>query len=432
MMERAAPSIDLGSVDEAEARAPGATRGRVLLLTSNYPRWEGDATTPFVAHLAGDLKELGWEVDVLAPHAKGAAMDEMLHGVRVERFRYFWPDDYQTVCYGGGALANLRRQPARLIQVPPLILSQWVGVGRRLLGRNYDLLHSHWVLPQGFVGAMWAGLLNIPHVITVHGGDVFALKGRISKVAKTFALASADAITMNSSATESAVHGLVPELKMGQRIHIGVSEHRPDLARANELRRKHRKAAGPLLLFIGRVVAEKGVDDVLDAVGILRQSLPDVSAIIAGDGPDRARLERKCAEKGLDDAVEFTGWVSSERIHDYLAACDIFVGPSKRSPEGWVEAQGLTFAEAMLSGKPVVATRSGGIPDTVRHEETGLLVAESSPAEIAAAVQRLANDSELAGRLSGAGAAFAEKNLTRAASAKAFSELFQRILASPP
>ena len=78
--------------------------GRILCLTSNFPRWEGDSTTPFVLHLAQDLQALGWRVDVLAPHAPGAAVRETLGGVRVERFRYLWPERLETVCYRGGAL----------------------------------------------------------------------------------------------------------------------------------------------------------------------------------------------------------------------------------------------------------------------------------------------------------------------------------------
>ena len=75
------------------------SRGRVLCVTSNLPRWAGDATTPFVLHLASDLAGLGWEVEALAPHAEGAATTEVLDGVTVHRFRYLWPASQQTVCY---------------------------------------------------------------------------------------------------------------------------------------------------------------------------------------------------------------------------------------------------------------------------------------------------------------------------------------------
>ena len=148
--------------------------GRVLLVTSNFPRWQGDATTPFVLNLAQDLQDVGWQVDVLAPHAPGALIRERLGGLEVERFRYLWPESLESVCYQGGALVNLRQKRSNFLKLPALVLSEWLAVVRRLRTGRYDLLNSHWILPQGFTGTLAARLLGVPHVLTVHGGDVFA------------------------------------------------------------------------------------------------------------------------------------------------------------------------------------------------------------------------------------------------------------------
>jgi glycosyltransferase involved in cell wall biosynthesis len=119
--------------------------------------------------------------------------------------------------------------------------------------------------------------------------------------------------------------------------------------------------------------------------------------------------------------------VAPELLPNYLKAADIFVGPSKRAADGWVEAQGLTFVEAMIAGTPVIATRSGGIGDIVRHEETGLLVPEGDPEAIARSVERLAKDPDLAACLAEAGYILAIRDFTRSASAQSFSELFARV-----
>src|SRR6185437_6645666 len=87
--------------------------GSVLVVTSNFPRWKGDSVTPFVLHLVQGLQAVGWRVGVLAPHAEGAAIHEIIDGVRVDRFRYMWPASQETVCYGGGALVNLRQKSSR-------------------------------------------------------------------------------------------------------------------------------------------------------------------------------------------------------------------------------------------------------------------------------------------------------------------------------
>ncbi|MBW2738705.1 MAG: glycosyltransferase [Deltaproteobacteria bacterium] len=403
--------------------------GRILCVTSNFPRWAGDSTTPFVLHLAQDLQELGWGVDVLAPHAVGAAVRETIGGVRVERFRYLWPSSLETVCYHGGALINLRKNRANYFKLPALIASEWLNLVLRLTRGRYDLLHSHWILPQGFNGILAAGLLGIPHVTTVHGGDVFGLQGGLLTKFKRFTLRHADAVTVNSSVTERAVTEIAPNLKELHRIPMGVSTHvKKTFLTSAELRKRYRRGNGPLLVFVGRIVEEKGVEDLIKAVDILLPRFPDISAVIVGEGQDCHKYEAMSETLGVSDRMIFTGWVEPDMIPAYLAAGDIFVGPSREASDGWVEAQGLTFIEAMVAKTPVIATRVGGIVDSVRHEETGLLVNERSPKEIAAAVERLSQEPLLADKLRESGYKLAVNEFSRASSAQAFSNLFNKVI----
>lgn len=399
-------------------------RGRVLCVTSSFPRWAGDSTAPFVHHLAQDLQALGWSVDVLAPHAPGAAVKEVMGGVGVERFRYLWPEALQTLCYQGGALAKLRENPLNKFKLPSFVLCEWASVFRRLGRGRYDLLHSHWVLPQGFIGALAAGPRKIPHVVSVHGSDVFALKGSILDRCKRFALRAADIVTVNSSATRQATERLLPGIPDLRSVPFGVSAARaPDASQVSALRRRYRREPGPLLVFLGRVVFEKGVEDLISAVGILAPKMPGVTALIVGDGPDRPALEAAVGKLGLNDKIFFSGWAAPDEVPAYMAAADLFVGPS------WFEGQGLVFAEAMLAETPVIATDVGGVGDTVRHEVTGLLVRDRAPGQIAAAVERLTRDPALASRLVAAGKAQVRAHGLRAHTAAAFSDLFQNVLA---
>ncbi len=402
---------------------------RLLLVTSNYPRWAGDSTTPFVLKLAQDLNRLGCAVDVLAPHAPGAARREVLEGIPVERFRYLWPESLQTVCYGGGALVNLRKARSNVVKLPALVAAEWAAVFGRLLRRRYDLLHSHWVLPQGFVGALAARPLGVPHVITVHGGDVFGLRGRGMRRLQRVAFGAAGAVTVNSSATGAAVTSIAPRIAPPRRIPMGVDiAPADDPALTADIRARWRRGAGPLVVFVGRLVEEKGVGDLLQAMALLCREVPDATALVIGEGQDRAAFEAMAGRLGLGERVAFTGWVAPATVGAWMQAADAFVGPSKRGPDGWVEAQGLTFAEALVNGVPVVATRSGGIPDLVRHEETGLLVPEADPAAIAAAVLRLWRTPDLAARLAGAGQAMVREALSREASAAAFLQVFTEVV----
>ena len=404
---------------------------RILCVTSNFPRWRGDSTTPFVLHLAQDLQELGWQVDVLAPHAEsGTASHECIDGVRVERFHYLWPRRAQTVCYHGGALINLRENPVNFVKLPALVFFQWLAILCRIVSGRYDIIHSHWVLPQGFTGALAGWLGRVPQVITVHGGDVFALKGGLLARFKRFSLRRSARITVNSSVTRSAVQALAPGLEQLHTIPMGVGVDAPAKTddQVRVLRQRYARNEGPLLVFLGRVVEEKGVEDFICAVALLRQSLPSVRALVVGEGQHRGSCEALARDLGLDTHLEFTGWVDATQVGAYLAAADVFIGPSRKAADGWVEAQGLTFLEAMVARTPVVATRSGGIVDSVEHDVTGLLVDERAPEQIADAVQRIVSEPELGERLASAAWKQVKLRFSRRASAEAFSALLSGLL----
>jgi glycosyltransferase involved in cell wall biosynthesis len=406
-------------------------RGRVLLLTSNFPRWSGDSTTPFVLHLAQDLQALDWAVTVVAPHAPGAAASEELGGVRVERFRYLWPESAQTVCYQGGAMANLRHAPTNYLKLPALVLRQLSTTARRMFSGGYDLLNSHWILPQGFVGTLAARSLGVPHVATVHGGDIFSLRGRLMTACKTMGLRGADVVTVNSSVTRAAVEAIAPALPDLRTIPMGVTvPRRPAPEAVDAVRARYRRGAGPLAVFVGRLVEEKGVGDLVEAMAEIRRDLPDATAVIAGAGQDQARFEAQVEALGLSNSVHFAGWVQPEEVPTLLAAADVFIGPSKRSRQGWIEGQGLTFLEAMLAGTPVVATASGGIVDAVVDGETGFLVPEAAPGAIATAVKRLAREPGVAASVVARARARVLERFTRDATARAMSAAFEAAVAA--
>ena len=404
----------------------GPTPGRLLVITSNYPRWAGDSTTPFVLDLTRALSERGWEADVLAPHAPGAARDEVLDGIPVHRFRYLRPERAQTVCYQGGALVNLRQNRANLLKLPALVGAEWATVARRLRSGSYDAVHAHWVLPQGLVGVL--ATRAVPVVITVHGGDVFALDQGPLRAAKRLAFSRAAAVTVNSSATERAVLGLARPRRL-ERIPMGIDVD-PDVdpATVERVRGRYQRGNGPLLALVGRVVAEKGVFDLLEAVNRLRSDLPDVRAVVLGEGQDRVAAEARVTELGLGDHVAFIGWVDPTEVPTWLAAADIVVAPSRTAPDGWAEAQGLSIVEAMAARRPVVASDSGGIGDAVEHEVTGLVIEEGRADQLAAAVRRLHADPALAERLAAAGRQRAVDRFSADASAAAFSALFADLI----
>ncbi|MDH3232945.1 MAG: glycosyltransferase [Alphaproteobacteria bacterium] len=401
--------------------------GRVLVVTSSFPRWVGDASGSFVLNLAQDLLACGWRVDVLAPHAPGTKVREDMDGVRVERFRYLWPARLETLCYGGGILGNLRHDRLNILKVPPLVLGEGGALLRRLVRRRYDVVNSHWLVPQGLLAALTTRLCGVRHVSTVHGSDVLALTGRTVSALNRFTLRQADAVTVNSAATRAAVDAIAPGLHRLRTIPMGIAiDAAPDADAVARIRARHRRGAGPLLVFVGRLVREKGVGDLIDALARLVPTNPDIAAIVVGEGPDRAEFRQRAAQAGVADRIAFIGQVPPDQALQYMAAGDIFVGPS------WIEAFGLVFAEALSVGTPVIGTAIGGIAECVIHEKSGLLVAPRAPEALAAAVERFVADPEFASRTVQAGRAMVQGKLSRKATARAFSDLFGSVLNTRP
>lgn len=350
-----------------------------------------------------------------------------MDGVQVDRFRYLLPATQETICYGGGALINLQKSRSNYLKLPLLVGAEWAAAARRVR-QDVDIVSSHWILPQGLVAGFIGG--GVPNVLSVHGGDVFGLQGQTLALAKRVALRRAAAVTCNSSATEQAIREIVPELKP-HRIPMGIDlDVRPEPGLVSSLRSRFRRNGGPLLMFVGRVVEEKGYEDLLRALVVLVGRGSNATAVIVGEGQDRTSAERLAAELGITERVHFAGWVESASVRSYMAAADVLVAPSRRQTTGWVEAQGLSIAEGLATGVPVIATATGGIGDTVKDGHSGLLVPERDPVAIADAVERLAANDSLRRSLIVAGQQSAREHFSLDASARKFDALFREVRAN--
>lgn len=380
---------------------------RILMSTTVFPRWRDDSTPPFVLRLAEGLTRSGCAVTVLAPHADGAALREQWGGVEIIRFRYLWPTALQGLCYEGGMLVQLRRHPHRRWQLPFLLSAQIRMTHRLAQSGSFDLIHAHSLLPAGFCALRAVSRHGLPVVVTSHGNDVFGMRpnglyGRL----KRWVVREADALTANSSATEEALLELGAPTGRVHRVPAMPSVFPADSQQVASIR--ERFGGAKIILFVGRLLEEKGVGDLIHAFAQL--TLADVQLVILGDGADRAKFEAQAHNLGLGSRVAFMGWIASADLAHYLAAADLFVGPSKPGPNGWKEAQGLVFVEAMAAGTPIIATRCGGIPDMIIDGETGVLVEPGAPEPLIQAMMQLLQDDPKRTRLAACARASYEKH----------------------
>lgn len=177
-----------------------------------------------------------------------------------------------------------------------------------------------------------------------------------------------------------------------------------------------RLSEGPVIGALGRLHEQKAFDVLVRALPML----PDVTAVLVGDGPERPALERLATDLGVADRLVITGWTTEARR--YLAGFDVFVLPSS------YESFPLSILEAMLAGLPVVATDVGSVSDAVRHGETGLIVPLADPAAIASAVIAILGDAPLRERMGRTGRELALERFSVGAMALSFETLYQELL----
>ncbi len=368
---------------------------KVLFLTSSYPRSSEDNAAVFLRNLAQSLQGLGVTIHVLAP-ADAVAGAEIEDGILVHRFRYF-PKRWQNLAYGSGILPNLRAYPWRWVQAPFFVVAMLLSLSRLVLLQRPDIVHAHWAIPQGFVALLAKLVLRIPLITTVHGTDAFAFRSGLIARLREWVIKNSDAWTANSHATSAATcmsiagRGLI--IPMGVRV--------ADFCRGDGAKlREGAPVIANIVLFVGRLVDVKGVDDLVTAFASLSPTLLEASELwIVGDGTNKPSLEEQARTLGIRHRVRFFGAVPNSALPDYYAAADLCVVPSVPGPTNETEAQGVVLLEAFSARTCVVATRTGGIPETVENLKTGILVPPRCPQQLAAAIERLLNDPALRSHL---------------------------------
>lgn len=161
-------------------------RLRVLAMTSTFPRWQGDTEPPQVYNLSARLVQK-FEVTVLAPHGPHCKAAEQWDGLDILRFRYFWPERLEQLAYGG-ILPNLKRNRFLWFLVPFFFVAEFIAAFRVTRSHRFDVLHAHWLIPQGLVATLVGWITRTPVLVTCHGADIYGLRGWIQDRIKRWVL----------------------------------------------------------------------------------------------------------------------------------------------------------------------------------------------------------------------------------------------------
>ncbi|MEV6523070.1 glycosyltransferase family 4 protein [Longispora sp. NPDC051575] len=371
---------------------------RVLILAWEYPPVMVGGLGRHVHALATQLAVAGHEVTVVTRHAPGLPVDEMRGGVRVVRA----PEDPPPFPLATSSLLAWTMAFNHALTRAAL---------RAAATAEFDVIHAHdWLVTHTAVTL--TEHLGLPLVATIHATEAGRHQGwlpeemnRCIHAVEWWLAREASRVLVCSEYMKWEVTRLL-ELHDAavEVIPNGVDDRRWRAPRkaVERARESYTAHDGPLVVYAGRLVYEKGVQDLISALPVLRDRHPGLRLVIAGDGPHRPELADLCARLGQD--VEFCGFMEEVELAALLAVADAVVVPSLYEPFGMVAL------EASAAGAPLAAAATGGLLAIVQHGRTGLAFGPGDPAALADAVTRLIEDPKAAKRMVAKARAMIRKN----------------------
>ncbi len=347
---------------------------RVLLVTNDFPPRVGGIQN----YLWNIYRGLGVDVRVLAPSFRGHESFDRDSGMEVVR----WP---------------------RAIAWPTKALDQKI----KELSRDADVVAFGAVLPMNLL----ATRIDKPVVVHTHGFEVAWARVPLMRQALRRIARAASVITVVSDFTARVIERSVGQPEKIHLLRTGVDLERfsPDAGGAS-IRGRYDLGERPVVACISRLVARKGQDQIIKAMPVVRAHVPNATALIVGGGPMRHRLEGMARALGLQDGVVFTGEVPENELAAHYAAGDVFAMPCRSRYAGLeVEGLGLVYLEAQACARPAITGDSGGAPEAVLPEETGLVVRGSEPGPLARALVGLLGHLDHARGMGQAGRRFVER-----------------------
>jgi glycogen(starch) synthase len=341
------------------------------------------------AKLVPALREFGHEFIIVAPKSHSDLPDEAQYqGIPIRRFAF-----QNTVTPTGiDHVVEIRQRVARL-------------------KRDFapDLVHINGVGPTDFFHLTTTDAHRAPLLVTLHGEwhrQADTIVGRT--------LRAADWVAGCSAAV----------LDRGRRLASEITDHSSIIYNGLEvpsLSPEPLPFDPPRLLCLGRLASEKGMDLALTVFAAVVDRFPQARLIVAGDGPLRSELQHQAIVYGIDHAVDFIGWVAPDKVPALINAATMVLMPSRQ------DSLPLVALEAALMARPIVATRVGGLPEVVAHEESGLVVESENIRALADAVAFLLSHPEIARHMGHAARRRVQDVFSWKRHINAYDALYQRL-----
>ena len=389
---------------------------KLLVVSSSFPMKVGDGLSPFIWEYCVHLKKRGWDITAVVPHHRDLEREEIWNDIRIIRFKYL-PQRLEDMAYSGGIIPGIRKKPWKIIKVPFFIYSMYKETLRLLNRDDFDLVNFHWLFPVCFWLGRFSWRSAVPIVLTAHGTDIHLAKKKPFGLFANNGLRKSAALTLNSR----YMKGLLEDFELPAKTEIIPMGVDTEIFHPGS----HKPSRSRKIIFLGRLIEQKGIDVLLDAFSSVLEEVPEAELEIIGYGPEKDSLEKKVKELRMENSARFCGRVRYDELPERYRSARALAFPSMK-PEGL----GISAAEAGACGIPTVTFGLGGTAELVVHEDTGLVVEKSRDA-LAEGLVRILTDDDLADRLGENARKKVADQYSWDVISKKFDRLFREIIEEP-
>lgn len=339
-------------------------KNKILVLTSSYPKYKGDVNGNFIYELSTRLQK-DFEIHVLAPIYKGALKKEIRDGIIIHRHKQFIYNNVE-LAYGSDILAKIKKNFLFLFVIPFYLYYQFWAIKKIIKYEKINIIHAHWMIPQGFIAVLYKILFNkkTKIIVTIHGADINSFNNYLGKIIKQFILKRIDKLTVVSNALKQKVIklGYLKEIyvyPMGVDTNL-FSPEKKDIS----LKVKY-NIKNEFLLFVGTLSERKGIKYLIQAMPLIIKEYPEAKLLVIGDGNLKNEMIALTKELKVDNNIIFTGAIEHDKLPPYFATADLFILPSLS------EGFGLVIIEAISCKTLAVTSNLPEINDIIIENNTG-------------------------------------------------------------
>lgn len=366
------------------------------MLATSFPKYAGDTTAPFIEEIAAGVAAHGVHVRMVLPAHRDFRHASVERGVELTTFRYAPIPALAVWGYAESLHADVGLRANALYAAPFAITASMYALDAHIRAFRPDVIHAHWVLPNGLPVALLAWWHRIPYVVSMHGSDVaMAERNSVFRALtrRIFANCAYATACSGDLYRRAIALGASPDTTVVLPYGVAPQEFSPTLRdRAWVMTRFSIAADVALIVAVGRFVVKKGFHVLIRALPFLRQQLPNAKLLLVGYGDMHDEYLALAGDLGVADMLIMPGQLLRDDVARAIASADVYCVPSVHDERGNVDGLPNALLEGMASGCAIVASDVAGIPDVIQHNVHGILVPEGDAAALAAAIGQLADN----------------------------------------